>query len=65
MVLDRYFEYEPLALVLARGDEDFRLLVDSTLSGLYHSKDFFALYTRFFGAPSDMTRTLFKVYAVP
>jgi polar amino acid transport system substrate-binding protein len=65
MVLDRYFTYEPLALAVARGAEDFRLLVDSTLSGLYLSGDFFDLYTRFFGAPSDMTRTLFKVYALP
>ncbi len=27
-VLDRLFTYGPLALALARGDEDFRLLVD-------------------------------------
>lgn len=65
MVLDRYFNYEPLALVVARGDEDFRLLVDRSLSGLYRSENFFDIYTRFFGAPSDMTRTLFKVYALP
>jgi polar amino acid transport system substrate-binding protein len=65
MVLDRYFDYEPLALVVARGDEDFRLLVDTTLSRLYGSDDFVGLYTRYFGAPSDMTRTLFKTYALP
>ena len=33
--LDRYFTYEPLALALARGDEDFRLVVDRALSRLY------------------------------
>jgi len=64
-VLDRYFSYEPLALVVARGDEDFRLLVDSTLSALYRSDAFTELYTRYFGEPGDMTRKLFETYALP
>jgi polar amino acid transport system substrate-binding protein len=63
MVLERYFNYEPIALAVARTDEDFRLLVDTTLSGLYDSDDFVGLYTRFFGKPSDVTQMLFKVYA--
>ena len=39
-VLDRLFTTEPIALAFARGDADFRLVVDRTLSGLYPSPDF-------------------------
>jgi polar amino acid transport system substrate-binding protein len=63
LVLARYFTYDPLALVVQRGDEDFRLLVDITLSGLYYSDEFVDLYTRYFGKPSEITQTLFKAYA--
>ena len=38
VVLDRHFTHEPLALGLTRGDEDFRLLVDRTLSRLFGSR---------------------------
>jgi len=62
-VLERYFNYEPIALAVARTDEDFRLLVDTTLSQLYESDAFVELYTRFFGEPSDVTQMLFKIYA--
>jgi polar amino acid transport system substrate-binding protein len=65
LVLDRYFTYEPLALVTRRGDEDFRLLVDTVLSELYRSADFVPLYTRYFGEPGETTRLLFKTYALP
>ena len=63
IVLERYFNYEPIALAVARTDEDFRLLVDTTLSQLYESDAFVELYTRFFGEPSDVTQMLFKIYA--
>jgi polar amino acid transport system substrate-binding protein len=62
-IADRYFDYEPLALALARNDDDFRLLVDTTLSKLYRSDAFVDLYTRYFGKPSAITQTLFKAYA--
>lgn len=65
MVLDRQFTYEPLALVTRRGDEDFRLTVDTALSELYRSDTFVSLYTRYFGEPGDTTRLLFKAYALP
>jgi len=65
MVLDRQFTYEPLALVTRRGDEDFRLVVDTALSELYRSDTFVGLYTRYFGEPGDTTRLLFKAYALP
>jgi polar amino acid transport system substrate-binding protein len=63
MVLERYFNYEPIALAVARNDDDFRLVVDTVLSKLYHSDSFVDLYTRYFGKPSEITQTLFKAYA--
>jgi len=39
VVLDRMFTTAPLALAFRRGDDDFRLLVDRTLSRLYSSGD--------------------------
>ena len=41
--------HEALALVFARGDEDFRLFVDKALSGFYASGDVTATYAKWFG----------------
>jgi polar amino acid transport system substrate-binding protein len=62
-IADRQFTYEPLALALARNNDDFRLVVDTTLSNIYHSDTFIDLYTRYFGKPSEFTLKLFKIYA--
>ena len=59
VVLDRVFTREPLALGLARNDEDFRLLVDRTLSQLYSSEEFRGLYTKWFGEFNDQTQSFF------
>ncbi|MEE9103625.1 amino acid ABC transporter substrate-binding protein [Pseudomonas nitroreducens] len=64
-VLDRRFEFAPVALAMARGDEDFRLQVDTALSQVYRSGAIQALYGKYFGAPSELDRTLFKVYSRP
>ena len=56
-VSERQFTFEPYALALARGDDDFRLLVDATLSELYGSGAIEQFFTAAFGAkakPSDM-----------
>ena len=37
MVLDRYFTFEPIAFAVHRNDDDFRLVVDTSLSTLYNS----------------------------
>jgi len=63
MLLDRYFTYEPLALVMARNNDDFRLIVDTALSALYRSDGFPAFYAQYFGDPGDLTLRLFKIYA--
>ena len=59
VVLDRMFTQEPLALALERGDEDFRLLVDRSISRLYASSGFSELYKRWFGGFDEKTRTYF------
>ncbi|MOA51626.1 Bacterial extracellular solute-binding protein, family 3 [compost metagenome] len=65
MLLDRIFEIAPVSLALARGDEDFRLLVDTVLSELYRSKEYEQQYKAYFGEPGDMDKMLFRVYALP
>jgi ABC-type amino acid transport substrate-binding protein len=57
--LDRLLTQEPLSLVLARGDEDLRLLVDRTLSDAYRSESFGELYGKWCGAFDDKARTFF------
>jgi polar amino acid transport system substrate-binding protein len=63
MLLQRYFTYEPIALAIARNNDDFRLIVDTVLSELYLSDEFAAMYAKYFGQPGDRTVELFKIYA--
>jgi putrescine:ornithine antiporter len=60
MVLDRYFTCENVALTLARGDEAFRLVVDRTLSRLYPTPEFRALYVQWFGEPGAEALTFYR-----
>ena len=64
-VLERIFEIAPVAMALERGDEDFRLLVDTALSETYHSGALEQIYQRYLGEPGDMMKLMFKVYALP
>ena len=64
-VLDRHFTYEPFALALKRGDEDFRLAVDRSLSRQFRSEDFIAVYTKWFGKPDREARDFFRLSALP
>jgi len=64
-VLDRLFTYEPLALALARDDEDFRLVVDRSLSKLFRSGQFKDVYVKWFGEPDDSTAIFFGLSALP
>jgi len=65
IVLEREFTYEPLALAFARGDEDFRLLVDRTLSRLYRSGEIGDIYKSFFGEPDADVLAFFRFVALP
>jgi ABC-type amino acid transport substrate-binding protein len=64
-VLDRLFTYEPLALALARDDEDFRLVVDRSLSKLFRSDQFQDVYVKWFGQPDDSAAIFFGLSALP
>jgi polar amino acid transport system substrate-binding protein len=65
VVLDRLFTYEPLALALGRGDEDFRLVVDRSLSRLFKSSGFKDVYVKWFGEPDDSAAIFFGLSALP
>jgi ABC-type amino acid transport substrate-binding protein len=65
VVLDRHFTYEPVALALARNDDDFRLIVDRTLSGLFASTAFRSLYATWFGEPDENTIDFFRTNVLP
>jgi ABC-type amino acid transport substrate-binding protein len=54
-----------LALALTRGDEDFRLLVDRSLSKLYASTAFVGIYKKWFGEPDEPTATFFRWNILP
>jgi len=64
-VLDRRFSDEAQALALARGDEDFRLVVDRSLSRYFASEGFRDLFTKSFGQLTDPVRTFFMLSALP
>ncbi len=65
LVLGRSFTYEPLSLAIPRGDDDFRLVVDRTLSRLYASGEITGLYTKWFGVPDDNTVNFFRWVTLP
>jgi ABC-type amino acid transport substrate-binding protein len=64
-VIDRLFTYEPVALTLPRGDDDFRLMVDRALSRLYRSAAIGPIYTAAFGEPDAATLDFFRWNALP
>jgi polar amino acid transport system substrate-binding protein len=65
IVLDRLFTFEPVALVFKRGDDDFRVALDRSLSRIYAAPDFNDLYAKWFGKPDSSTVTFFRATALP
>ena len=65
LILDRMFTHEMYALALPRGDEDFRLMVDRSLSVTYATGDIDDVYKKSFGPPSEGVRTFFRWNALP
>ncbi|PSS58678.1 amino acid ABC transporter substrate-binding protein [Pseudomonas sp. BBP2017] len=65
MLVERIYEYSPVSMVVPRGDEDFRLLVDSVISGMYRSGEIEQAYGVYLGGTSEAARQLFKLYAAP
>jgi ABC-type amino acid transport substrate-binding protein len=64
-VLDRVVDPTTYALALRRNDDDLRLLVDRTLSGLYRSGKIDGLYGRYFGEEKAGTREWFRQVGLP
>lgn len=64
-VLDRRFSDEAFALALARGDEEFRLAVDRTLSRYFMSDAFRETFAKSFGTMTDPVSTFFHLSALP
>jgi polar amino acid transport system substrate-binding protein/glutamate/aspartate transport system substrate-binding protein len=65
---NNYFSFEPYALALPHGDEDFRLAVDTALSHIYRSGEIGTVFAHAFGdqmQPSDTLKTLYLVSALP
>ena len=62
-----YFTREPYALALARGDDDFRFLVDRTLARLYRGGAIAPIFARSFGKAkaSEILQTLYAINALP
>jgi ABC-type amino acid transport substrate-binding protein len=59
-VLTRHYTYEPLALALARNNDDFRLVVDRALLRFYASPKFGDAYLEVFGTPDTDTVEYFR-----
>jgi len=67
-LVDRYFSYEPYALMLRRGDPDFRIAVNRSLARLYRSGDIIAIYRRWLGAlgaPSALELATWAIEGLP
>ena len=65
---DRYFSYEPYALMLRRGDPAFRLVVNRVLARLYRSGQILEVYPQWFGRigkPSPLLLSLYAIEGVP
>jgi len=62
---DQYYSQEPYALAIARGDDDFRLLVDRTLARLYRS-GITTIFAKTFGKarPSNILAVMYGINAL-
>jgi polar amino acid transport system substrate-binding protein len=65
VVLKRQLTHQPLSFALPRGDDDFRLSVDTALTAALAAPDFAALYTKSFGSLDDDARTFFSWVTPP
>jgi glutamate/aspartate transport system substrate-binding protein len=67
-LLDRYFSYEPYALMLRRGDPDFRIAVNRSLARLYRTGDIIPIYRRWLGqlgAPGALELATWAIEGLP
>ena len=66
-VAAEYYSFEPYALAMKKGDNEFRLVVDRTLSRLYRSGRIVPIFRNAFGnaEPSDVLRSLYLINGLP
>src|SRR5262245_2760084 len=65
---ERYFSYEPYALILRRADPDFRIAVNRSLARLYRSGDIIVIYNRWLGglgAPGAIQLATWAIEGLP
>lgn len=66
---DQLFSFEPFALALPRGDADFQLVADRTLSQLYRTGQIRNIYQKWFGRfgekPPFILKALYQLNATP
>ncbi len=70
ILIDRFYSFEPYALVMPRDALDLKLIADKTLAELYESRDVMEVFHRWFdeyGIASNETimRALYKLQAIP
>jgi len=61
---NRFYTQEPYALALKRGDSDFRLAVDRTLTHLYKSGEIIRIFRASFGTKTEATDMLKALYVI-
>ncbi|MDQ6436575.1 amino acid ABC transporter substrate-binding protein [Mesorhizobium sp. LHD-90] len=64
-VLERMFTSEPDALAVPRNDDDFRLVVDRSLSRYFGTDEFRDLYAKWFGRVDETVLSFFRKSALP
>jgi ABC-type amino acid transport substrate-binding protein len=67
-IADDYLSVEPYALALPKGDEDFRLAVDTALSHIYRSAAIGPIFEKTFSGqakPSTLIKSLYLVSGLP
>lgn len=66
-IAKQFFTFEPYALALPRGDEDFRLAVDRGLSHIYKSGKIHSIFQKnfAFAQPSDLLKALYVISPLP
>jgi glutamate/aspartate transport system substrate-binding protein len=68
ILVDRYFSYEPYALMFRRNDPDFRIAVNRSLARLYRSGEVIAIYRRWLGslgAPDSLQVATWAIEGLP
>lgn len=65
VVLERHFTFTPVALAMARGDEDLRLTTDRRLSHFFGSGEYRNLYKQWFGEADEDVQQFFRLTALP